>query len=102
MTGWLPVAKTYRITFQERVFILHSWFGSAVIEQFKRLATGGVVNNLNSALVRKVEIPLAPLAKQERLVAELEDYQKDIEKHQKQITDIEKQIQKKVASIWGA
>ena len=40
--------------------------------QFKRAATGGVVNNLNSRLVRDVSIPLPPLDVQKEIVAEIE------------------------------
>lgn len=37
------------------------------------------MNNLNSELVRQVQIPLPPLEEQERIVAELEGYRKVIE-----------------------
>jgi type I restriction enzyme M protein len=50
-----------------------------VFQQFKRAATGGVVNNLNSQLVREVEIPLPPLTIQGEIVAEIESYQKIID-----------------------
>ena len=49
----------------------------------------------------KIKIPLPPLAEQERLVAELEGYRKQIEEHKQQIVDLEKKIQNKVASMWG-
>ena len=50
-----------------------------VFEQFKQVATGGVVNNLNSRLVRNVSIPLPPLEVQKEIVAEIEGYQKVID-----------------------
>lgn len=50
-----------------------------VYRQFKRAATGGVVNNLNSQLVREVDIPLPPIDIQREVVAEIECYQKIID-----------------------
>ena len=59
---------------------LYNILGSKpVLAQFERAATGGVVNNLNSALVRNVQIPLPPLEVQKEIVAEIEGYQKVID-----------------------
>lgn len=43
-----------------------------VRKQFEKAATGGVVRNLNSELVRKVEIPLPPIEVQKKLISEIE------------------------------
>lgn len=40
--------------------------------QFEKSATGGIVKNLNSELVKKTEIPLPPLPVQKRIVSTLE------------------------------
>jgi len=59
---------------------LYNILGSRpVLAQFEQAATGGVVNNLNSELVRKVRIPLPPLEVQKEIVAEIEGYQKVID-----------------------
>ena len=59
---------------------LYSILGSVrVFDQFKRAATGGVVNNLNSEIVRGVKIPLPPLEVQKEIVAEIEACQKVID-----------------------
>ena len=58
---------------------LYNILGSKyVFAQFEKAATGGVVNNLNSALVREVRIPLPPLTVQKEVVAEIDGYQKII------------------------
>lgn len=58
---------------------LYSILGSVfVAAQFKRAATGGVVNNLNSEIVRGVKIPLPPLNVQKEIVSEIEGYQRVI------------------------
>lgn len=74
--GWLLLRDTSDQL--DRDF-LYSILGSKpVLEQFERSATGGVVNNLNSEIVREVQIPLPPLEVQKEIVAEIEDYQKVI------------------------
>lgn len=56
--GWLLLREDgRRITKDFLYWVLSS---EHVYRQFKRAATGGVVNNLNSQLVRDVEIPLPP------------------------------------------
>ena len=75
--GWLLLRDTSDQL--DRDF-LYSILGSKpVIEQFERSATGGVVNNLNSEIVRGVQIPLPPLEVQKEIVAEIEGYQKVID-----------------------
>lgn len=74
--GWLRLSEdTSRIDKDFMYYILGS---DLVREQFEKVATGGVVRNLNSELVRKVEIPLPPLEDQKEIVAELEGFQKII------------------------
>lgn len=51
----------------------------SIKKQYEKLATGGVVRNLNSNLVSGVLIPLPPLSIQEEIVAEIEGYQKIID-----------------------
>jgi restriction endonuclease S subunit len=51
----------------------------AVVRQYALLATGGVVNNLNSKLVSGVTIPLPPLLVQEEIVERVEGYQRLID-----------------------
>ena len=50
-----------------------------MIAQYNRLATGGVVKNLNSNLVRGCNIPLPPLEIQKEIVTELDSYRKMID-----------------------
>jgi type I restriction enzyme M protein len=75
--GWLLLRDTTDELDQD---FLYSILGSKpVLAQFERSATGGVVNNLNSEIVRGVQIPLPPLAMQKEIVAEIEGYQKVID-----------------------
>ena len=56
------------------------------------------INNQQLAIT---EIPLPPLDDQERIVAELGAYQKQINEHRKSIDTLDQKIQSKIASIWG-
>jgi type I restriction enzyme M protein len=74
--GWLLLRDQSSRLDQD---FLYNILGSKpVFAQFERAATGGVVNNLNSELVRSVQIPLPPLEVQKEIVAEIEGYQKVI------------------------
>ena len=81
-------------------FLFHTL--RSLTSKLVELSSGGGQPNISQKIIRELEIPMPPLAEQERLVAELKGYQKEIEKHKKQIADLEKQIQTKVASIWDA
>ena len=76
--GWLLLRmKDKEIIDQDYLYeVLRS---EATIEQYERLATGGVVRNLNSSLVSGVEIPLPPLSIQQQIVSKIEGYQKIID-----------------------
>ena len=74
--GWLLLRDQSPLLDQD---FLYNILGSdRVFAQFKQAATGGVVNNLNSEIVRRVQIPLPPLEVQKEIVAEIEGYQKVI------------------------
>ena len=69
--------------------------------QFEQAATGGVVNNLNSEIVRGVKIPLPPLATQQAIVAEIEAEQALVNANRELIARFEKKIQATLARVWG-
>ncbi len=81
---------------------LYNVLGSTfVFAQFEQAATGGVVNNLNSEIVRGVKIPLPPLATQEAIVAEIEAEQALVAANRELITRFEQKIQATLARVWG-
>lgn len=74
--GWLRIAANSSIIISKYLcYILGS---EEILKEYQRLATGGVVNNLNSDLVRSIIIPVPPLDVQERILSELDGYQKII------------------------
>lgn len=81
---------------------LYSILGSdVVLQQFERAATGGVVNNLNSEIVRHVKIPLPSIPTQQAIVAEIEAEQALVAANRELIVRFEKKIQAILARIWG-
>ena len=75
--GWLLLRDHSDLLNQDFLYIILG--SNSVFAQFKQAATGGVVNNLNSEIVRGVKIPLPPLEIQKEIVAEIEGYQKVID-----------------------
>lgn len=75
--GWL-IIKNRKALFNS-LYLCYILGSDYIKAEYQRLATGGVVNNLNSNLVRGCKIPLPPLSVQEEIVAEIEGYQKIID-----------------------
>ena len=74
--GWLLLREKSNLL--DKDFLYRILESKQTLAQFEKFATGGVVNNLNSRLVRNVGIPLPPLEVQKEFVAEIEGYQKVI------------------------
>jgi type I restriction enzyme S subunit len=68
--GWLVLSPRHDQIHPD--FFYHLLGSDVVYSRFKKLAAGAVVKNLNSELVRGVEIPLPPLAEQKRIAAILD------------------------------
>ena len=85
--GWLVIhddSNTFNKDF------LYYYLGSPTIySEFKRLAVGGVVNNLNSNLVRGVRVAVPPLSEQQHIVEELDLLSGIIEKKKKQLKELD-------------
>jgi type I restriction enzyme M protein len=81
---------------------LYQILGTEIVKkQYERLATGGVVKNLNSSLVKSVKIPLPPLEVQEKIVAEIEAEQKIVNANKELIEKMKKKVEAKISEVWG-
>ena len=97
--GWLLLRdQSDRL---DKDFLYNVLGSTLVFAQFEQAATGGVVNNLNSEIVRGVKIPLPPLATQQTIVAEIEAEQALVAANRELITRFEQKIQATLARIWG-
>lgn len=69
--GWLVLSDKSGLFDQD---YLYYFLGSAAAyKQFDNLAAGSTVRNLNTELVKRVTVPLPPLAEQQRIVAILDE-----------------------------
>ena len=81
---------------------LYYYLGSPnIYNEFKRLAVGGVVNNLNSELVRSVNVCIPPRAEQERIVAELDCLRGVIERKREQLKQLDALAQSIFYQMFG-
>ena len=62
---------------------------------------GAVFKNLTTDQIREFQIPLPPLSIQEEIIAEIEDYQKEIESLKSEIAKKEQKINDKISEVWG-
>jgi len=97
--GWLLLRDLSKKL--DRDFLYNILGSDIVFLQFEKVATGGVVNNLNSQLVRNVQIPLPPLTTQQAIVAEIEAELALVAANRELIARFEKKIATTLARIWG-
>lgn len=69
--GWLVLSDRSGLFDQDYLYYFLS--SAAAYKQFDSLAAGSTVRNLNTDLVKRVTIPLAPRAEQQRIVAILDE-----------------------------
>lgn len=89
--GWLLLHPKGNTVVKE--YLYHVLSSKNIFQQFASLATGGVVNNLNSQLVRNVCFPLPPLEVQKEIVAQIESWQKIIDGARQVIENYKPQIE---------
>lgn len=75
--GWLIIRNKKGLF--NPVYLCYILGSNEIMKEYKRLATGGVVNNHNSDLVRSCKIPVPSLSVQNDIVEEIEQYQKIID-----------------------
>ena len=97
--GWLLLRDQSERLDKDFLYIV---LGSTlVVTQFKKAATGGVVNNLNSEIVRGVKIPLPPIGTQRAIVAAIEAEQLLVAANSELIAHFENKIQAAIGRVWG-
>ncbi len=97
--GWLVISDTNNLF--DKSFLYYLLGSPNMYNEFKRLAVGGVVNNLNSHLVRSVCIPIPPLTEQERIVSELDLLTSIINKQKAQLKELDSLAQSIFYDMFG-
>ena len=85
--GWLVIHDKKKIF--DTIYLYYTLASKSMYAQFKRMAVGGVVNNLNSKMVRKVIIGIPPLPLQHSFAQKIEQIEQQKAAIQKTITDLE-------------
>jgi type I restriction enzyme S subunit len=68
--GWLVLKYNKDKLLED--YLYHALSADSIYSQFKKLAVGAVVKNLNSEVVKQISIPLPPLPEQRRIAAILD------------------------------
>ena len=97
--GWLVLHDDYN-TFDKN-YLYYFLSSPCVYKEFQRMAVGGVVNNLNSALVRSLPIIYPPLPEQQQIVSELDCLQGIIDKKKEQLQELDKLAQSIFYTMFG-
>lgn len=83
--GWLVIRKNESVDSDFLYYVLSS---NVAYSQFVSLAKGSTVKNLNIQAVKKVVIPIAPLAEQKRIVAKLDNLFANLEQVKSRLTKV--------------
>jgi len=97
--GWL-LLRMKDIEKINQDFLYEILRSDIMIKQYERLATGGVVKNLNSKLVSGVEIPLPTISRQLEIVNKIEIEQKLIDSNKEIFSIFEQKIKEEMKKLW--
>lgn len=97
--GWLVLHDNNNTFSKDYLYYVLS--NPTMYSKFAQLAVGGVVNNLNSKLVREVVIPIPPLSTQLSIVSELDKINELIRLKKEQLSDYDKLAQSLFYEMFG-
>ena len=97
--GWLLLRNKWDSIDKDYLYYILS--STIVSSQFERAATGGVVKNLNSNIVRNTTVPLPPLDVQKDIASALDQEQALVEANHELITRMEARIEAAIGRVWG-
>lgn len=97
--GWLVIRDEQNIFNKDYLYFFLS--SPKTYLKFKSLAVGGVVNNLNSEMVRNLDILIPPPSIQEQIVAELDTLSDIISKKHQQIAELDTLAQATFYELFG-
>ena len=97
--GWLVIHDDNEVFIKDYLYYILS--SSIMYAKFSQLAVGGVVNNLNSSLVRKVAIPIPPKSTQLSIVSELDKINELIRLKKERLKDYDNLAQSIFYEMFG-
>ncbi len=97
--GWL-VLKDNKNLFN-KIFLYYYLSSPSVYNRFKHMAVGGVVNNLNSEMVKKLDLPLASPDEQKRIADILDKATELIALRKQQIEKLDLLVKSRFIEMFG-
>jgi type I restriction enzyme S subunit len=97
--GWL-VLRDKNGLFDKR-FLYYYLSAPVTYQKFKSLAVGGVVNNLNSEMVRNVEVPLPALNEQAQIATVLDKLSGLISLRKQQLSKLDELVKARFVEMFG-
>jgi type I restriction enzyme S subunit len=97
--GWLVIHDDYN-TFNKD-YLYYYLSSPSMYRKFESLAVGGVVNNLNSQLVRNVIVAIPPMEEQEEICSLLDKLSLVIEKKKEQVQQLDNLAQSIFYDMFG-
>ncbi len=97
--GWLVLRDKDNLF--DKHFLYYCLSSQTTYTKFKSMAVGGVVNNLNSEMVRNVQIPLPPLNEQRKIATVLDKVSDLIAKRHQQLDKLDEMVQSRFVEIFG-
>ena len=97
--GWL-VLRDEQELFDKR-FLYYYLSSKATYEKFKSMAVGGVVNNLNSEMVRKVDVPVPSKGEQEDIADLLDRLKTVIDSRKEELQLLDDLIKARFVELFG-
>ena len=97
--GWLVLRDKKEYFHKE--YLYYALSSKQIYEKFKNLAVGGVVNNLNTNLVKKVEVPLPPIEKQKQIAKTLDTVAELLALRKQQLAELDHLIKSVFYDMFG-
>lgn len=97
--GWLVLRDKDNI-FDKR-FLYFYLSSQTTYQKFKSMAVGGVVNNLNSEMVKKIEVPTPTIQEQQKIVSTLDTLQSIITHRRTQLEKLDLLVKARFVEMFG-
>lgn len=97
--GWLVIRDENNVF--DKSYLYYFLGCKYTYQTFKKMAVGGVVNNLNSKMVRGLLIPIPPIPTQHQIVSELDALSDIITKKKQQLEELDKLAQATFYDMFG-
>ncbi len=97
--GWLVLRDTNGL-FDKR-FLYYYLSSKSTYQRFKMMAVGGVVNNLNSDMVRKVQVPIPSIKEQSEIADLLDKVTRVIGQRKEELLKLDDLIKARFVEMFG-